>query len=107
MQERRIVRSERKTEALHLLLESHRKRLAVRTLVVATRDGRLLGWAGDDAGKVALAAVTVDEARGGAAHSEGSIATWRLRVGEGDVVVGAFGGRLSYDVGSGVRRILG
>jgi len=107
MQERRVRRSEKKTEALQLLLESHRRRLNVRTLVVATRDGRLLGWAGDDPGKVAMAATTVDDARGGAPEADGMIATWRLKAGGADIVLGSFGGKLSYDVGSGVRRILG
>jgi hypothetical protein len=107
MLERRHRRSGNKTEALNLLLESHRKRLNVRTLVVATRDGRLLGWAGDDPGNVAMAATTVDETRGGAPEADGMIATWRLRAGGSEVVLGSFGGKLSYDVGSGIRRILG
>ncbi len=106
MLERRHRRSERKTEALHLLLESHRTRLNVRTLVVATRDGRLLGWAGEDPGKVAMAATTIDDARGGYAEADGLIATWRFRAGGNDVVLGSLGGRLSYDIGNGVRRIL-
>ena len=96
-----------KTEALSLLLESHRRRLNVRTLVVATRDGQLLGWAGEDPGKVAMAATTMDEVRGGTPEADGLVATWRLRVSSGEVVLGSLGGRLSYDVGSGVRRILG
>lgn len=79
----------------------------MRTLVVATRDGQLLGWAGEDPGKVAMAATTMDEVRGGVPEAEGLVATWRLRVSSGEVVLGSLGGRLSYDVGSGVRRILG
>lgn len=101
MQERRQVRSELPSEALGLLLESHRARLQVRTLVVTTPSGDLLAGAGHD--PVDLAASIVDEELHDAATS--AIATWRLRVGERDLVIGSLGGRLNHEVGDGVRRI--
>ncbi|MCW5801182.1 MAG: hypothetical protein KIT31_02120 [Deltaproteobacteria bacterium] len=102
MQERRQVRSELPSEALGLLLEAHRTRLQVQTLVVATPSGDLLAGAGHD--PVDLAASIVDEELHDAATSS-SIATWRLRVGERDLVIGSLGGRLNHEVGDGVRRI--
>jgi hypothetical protein len=100
MQERRQVRSELPTEALGLLLESHRARLQVRTLVVTTPSGDILAGAGHD--PVDVAATIVEELRDGAAST---VATWRLRVGDLDLVIGSLGGRLNHEVGDGVRRI--
>jgi hypothetical protein len=107
MVERRRRRSEKKPEALKLFLESQKAKLEVKTLAVATRDGELVAGAGDAPKKVAKSAVQVDEARGGVADGEEPLATWRLRAGGEEMVVASLGGRLSYDVGTGVRRILG
>jgi hypothetical protein len=103
MLERRRVRSTDPSEALQLLLEAHRERLEVQTLVLARPDGRLLGGAGRDPGSVA--AVVVDEERGGPGSS--AVATWRLRAGGDELVIASLGGRLSPDIGDDVRRILG
>ena len=100
MQERRQARSELPTEALGLLLEAHLARLQARTLVVTTPTGDLLGGAGHD--PVDLAASIVEELHDG---TETSVATWRLRVGDRDLVIGSLGGRLCHEVGDGVRRI--
>jgi hypothetical protein len=105
--ERRHLRSDARPEALSLFLESQRKRLDVRALTVATRDGRLIAGTGDAPGRVARAAIAIDEARGGVADAAEPLATWRLRAGGVEVVLASLGGRLSYEVGSGVRRILG
>jgi hypothetical protein len=105
--ERRQRRVAAKPDALTLFLESQRRRLDVRALTVATRDGRLIAGAGEAPARVAQAAIAVDEARGGVADAAEPLATWRLRAGGVEVVLASLGGRLSYDVGSGVRRILG
>jgi hypothetical protein len=101
MQERRYVRSEVPSEALALFLEAHRQRLQARTLVVTTPAGHVLAGAGHD--PVDLAATIVEELRDGTAST---VATWRLRIGERDLVIGSLGGRLNHEVGDGVRRIL-
>lgn len=75
-------------------------RLNVRALVVATPSGQLLAGAGHDPG--AVAAMIVEEVRGG---TDPALATWRLRAGDRDLVIGSLGGRLSHEVGDGVRRI--
>jgi hypothetical protein len=93
MTERRSRRSHVHAEALALFLEQERRRLRVKSLVVTTRAGRLLGAAG---------APTA----GSKGRKASSLATWELRAGALDVVVVSHGGRLSYELGSGVKRIL-
>jgi hypothetical protein len=88
MKDRRSRRSQDRAEALALFLESHRRLLRVRGLSVTTGEGAVLASAG------ALPAPAA------------SVATWQLRVGRLDVTVTSVGGRLSHDVGAGVRRIL-
>ena len=100
MQERRQHRSDDPSHALELLLEAHRVRLNVRTLVVATPSGQLLAGAGSD--PAAVAAMIVEEMGDG---TDPALATWRLRVGARELVIGALGGRLNHEVGDGVRRI--
>jgi hypothetical protein len=100
MQERRQHRSDDPSNALELLLEAHRVRLNVRSLVVATPSGQLLAGAGHDPG--AVAAMIVDETHEG---TDPTLATWRLRTGDRELVIGALGGRLNHEVGDGVRRI--
>ena len=100
MQERRQHRSDDPSKALELLLEAHRAQLNVRALVVATPSGQLLAGAGHDPG--AVAAMIVEEMRDG---TDPALATWRLRAGERELVIGSLGGRLNHEVGDGVRRI--
>ena len=100
MQERRQQRSNDPSNALELLLEAHRVRLDARALVVATPSGQLLAGAGRDPG--AVAAMIVEETRDGA---DSTLATWRLRAGDRELVIGSLGGRLSHEIGEGVRRI--
>jgi hypothetical protein len=92
MIERRAHRSETASEALLLLLESHRRKLGARALGVTTRDGQMLAAAGD---------------RRGLAAAGSEVATWQLRAGGRDVIVASLGRNLSYEVGAGVKRILG
>lgn len=102
MIERRHRRSDNQADAMRLLLEAHRDRLDVRTLVVMTGDGRVLASAGDDPDSVA-SAITAD-----AATVPGTaLATWQLRAGSDQVTIGSWGGKLSCELGDGVRRILG
>ena len=87
---------------MQLLLAAHRDRLGVRTLVVVNDDGQVLASAGDDPESVASAIVAdVAEVPGT------TLATWRLRAGGDQVIIGSWGGKLSYEVGDGVQRILG
>ncbi len=101
MQERRYVRSEIPSEALALFLEAHRIRLRAQTLVVTTPSGHVLAGAGHD--PVDVAATIVEELRDG---KQSTVATWHLRVGERELVIGSLGGHLNHEVGDGVRRIL-
>jgi hypothetical protein len=100
MQERRQHRSDDPSTALELLLEAHRVRLNLRALVVATPSGQLLAGAGHDPG--AVAAMIGEDLRD---RTEPTLATWRLRDGDRELVIGSLGGRLSHEVGDGVRRI--
>lgn len=102
MNERRHRRSDNLAQAMQLLLEAHRDRLDVRTLVVMDRDGRVLASAGDAPASVA-SAIT-----GEAAEVPGTaLATWHLWTGGDQVTIGSWGGKLSCELGDGVRRILG
>jgi hypothetical protein len=65
----------------------------VQSLIVTTRTGRMLGSAGTRDGRT----------RGRKACALG---TWELRAGDIDVVVTSHGGRLSHELGAGVKRIL-
>jgi hypothetical protein len=102
MIERRHRRSDNQAEAMQLLLAAHRDRMRVRTLVVVNGDGRVLASVGDDPESVASAiAADVTEILGT------TLATWRLRTAGNQVTIGSWGGKLSCEVGDGVRRILG
>jgi hypothetical protein len=102
MIERRNRRSDNQAEAMQLLLAAHRDRLGVRTLVVMNEDGRVLASAGDAPESVASALA------GGDAEVPGTtLATWRLQAGGDQVIIGSWGGKLSCELGDGVRRILG
>lgn len=89
MVERRIRRSHVRDEALLLFLDSQREALGSRGLSVATTDGRVL-------------------ASVGAKSKPGTpVGTWQLSAAGMDFVVTSHGGRLSHDLGTGVKRILG
>jgi hypothetical protein len=98
MTERRTRRSQVPVEALAMFLESQRTKLEARGLAVTTGDGQLLAAAGEP--------IQAHEARDDAARKTTNIATWSLRLGRVEVILASHGGRLSHDVGSGVRRIL-
>lgn len=102
MIERRHRRSDNQAEAMQMLLEAHRNRLQVRTLVVVNEDGRVLASAGD-APEAVAAAITGDTAE----VPGTALATWQLRAGGDQVTIGSWGGKLSCELGDGVRRILG
>jgi hypothetical protein len=90
MTERRTRRSRVHGEALTMFLETQRTKLGVGGLTVSTPDGRLLAAAGPSpAGRGTM-----------------NVATWGLRVGGAEVVIASHGGRLTHDLGTGVRRIL-
>jgi len=102
MIERRHRRSHNQAEAMQMLLTAHRARLDARTLVVMTEDGRMLASAGDAPESVASAV-----AAGTAEVPGATLATWRLQAGDNRIVIGSWGGKLSCELGDGVRRILG
>jgi hypothetical protein len=106
MTERRTRRSPIHVEALALFLESQRSRLRARGLTVTTRDGQVLASAGPSPERLARQAIEILEARDDAGPRTSSVATWWLRAGGVEVIVASDGGRLSHDLGSGVRRIL-
>jgi hypothetical protein len=89
MVERRIRRSQVRDEALLMFLESQREALGSRGLSVATSDGRVLASVGAKS------------------KPEGPIGTWQLSAGGMDLVLASHGGRLSHELGIGVKRILG
>jgi hypothetical protein len=104
--ERRSRRSKVPVEALSLFLESQRRRLKAGGLAVATREGKLLAAAGPSPEQLARMAIEVHEAREDAALSASDVATWWLRSGGFEVILASRGGKLSHDLGSGVKRIL-
>jgi hypothetical protein len=96
--ERRSRRSQVRAEALALFLEAHRRHLRLRGLAVSTRDGRLLAGAGPAPEKLVRLAIGLE--------APPDVAMWTLRAGALDVIVVSHGGRLSHEIGSGVKRIL-
>jgi len=84
-------------EALHLFLEAARERLGVRTLTLSAPTGHLIAGVGADVERVAELGARVDA----------NVATWRTRVGDGEVVLTSSGRAMSADLADGVRRILG
>lgn len=79
------------------MLESHRKRLGVSALVLATPAGDLVAGAGHRQADVAAAVV----------EDAPTIATWRMRAGDRDLVLASLGGRLDHATGEAIRRIAG
>ena len=88
--ERRTRRTGDRDLALQLFIASQQRKLDVRALTVSDARGRILAGSGE-----------IDEGR----HEE-CLATWELVAGGEPLVLSSWGGRLSYEVGCGVRRIL-
>jgi hypothetical protein len=100
--ERRRVRSSRPSEALSFLLEQAKEKLGVRALALGTVSGFLVAGAGYDLAHLAQLGADVDAGDKSIKH----IATWRLRVGESNLLLTSFGSAMDPDLGAGVRRIL-
>jgi hypothetical protein len=96
MQERRKSRSARPTEALSFFLEHARASLGIRALTLGTTAGHLIAGSGDDLESVAEAG----------AEGAGHVGTWRMKLGESEVVLTSLGGAMHPELGPGVRRIL-
>jgi hypothetical protein len=106
MTERRTRRSRVRVDALAMFLESQRTRLGAGALAVTTREGELLAGVGPSPERLARQAIEIHEARDGAGPMVANVATWWLRAGGVEVVLASRGGRMSHELGSGVRRIL-
>ena len=87
--ERRVRRSNDRDTALQLFMASQRQKLDARALTVATLDGMTIAGVGE-----------IDESR------PEQIATWEIRAGGESLVLTSWGGRMSYEAGAGVRRIV-
>ena len=88
--ERRQRRTQDRDIALQLFIASQQRKLDVRALTVTRMDGMTIAGAGE-----------IDENA-----KQQWVATWQLRAGGEWLVVSSWGGRMSWDVGSGIRRIL-
>ncbi len=108
MFERRNQRTTDPVEALTLLLDSHRERLGARTLALSTPDGVTLAGSGAAPERAAEIGSALDDEDAGVRMEtmQGEVATWRLKAGDVELLLTSIGGRLSYDVGNGVRRIV-
>jgi hypothetical protein len=100
--ERRRARSARRSEALHFLLHRTKEKLGAPAITLGTVSGSLLAGAGDDLPRVAGLGADVNAGREVSEH----IATWRLRVGDKDLLLTSVGGIMDPDLGAGVRRIV-
>lgn len=105
MVDRRHRRSADTIEALTLFLEAERKRLGIRALTVSTQRGQLIAGSGIGLRRVAAVGAASDSKDAATLLSE-SVATWRLQVGEQQVVLTSLGRKLTANLGEGVRRIL-
>jgi hypothetical protein len=90
---------------LKLFLEAERKRLGIRTLTVSTENGQLIAGSGIGLRRVAAVGAAADSKDPTTLLSQ-SVATWRLQVGEQQVVLTSLGRKLTANLGEGVRRIL-
>lgn len=106
MVDRRKQRSTDPREALVLFLDAQRKRLGVRAITVSDERGELIAGSGVGVQRVASVGAKVDEAADDTGLLSQSVATWRLRVGDDQLVVTSLGRRMTADLGDGVRRIL-
>jgi len=89
MMERRQKRSSDRSAALQLFIAAQREKLAAEALTVMDASGRTIAGVGE-----------IDESRTG--HQ---IATWELRARDEWIVLTSWGGSLTWELGSGVRRI--
>ena len=89
MEERRQRRTDDRDLALQLFIASQQRKLDVPALTVTNRRGEIIAGAGE-----------IEEG------TSQWVATWELRAGGEWLVVSSWGGRLSYDIGNGIRRIL-
>ena len=108
MLDRRTQRSHDPIDALTRLLDSHRERMGMRTLALSTPEGVVVAGSGTAQDEVADIGSRLDrdDADVRPEPTLGVVATWRLKAGSVELLLTAVGGRLSYDVGSGVRRIV-
>jgi hypothetical protein len=106
MVDRRNRRSPKPLEALTLFLEAERKRLGVRALTVSTAQGQLLAGSGIGLRRVASVGARVDHDGEGSGLLSQSVATWRLSIGDEQLVVTSLGRKMTANLGEGVRRIL-
>jgi len=116
--ERRSERSDRTDEALGLLLEYARQRLGVRAIALSTETGAVVAGAGEGVYQLAQlgAAAANSRPRSGIAGDVPSapigvrmrpgVATWRMRVGQRDLLLTSAGPAMDPGLGAGVRRIL-
>jgi hypothetical protein len=100
--ERRRTRSCRPSEALSFLLQHAKENLGVPAIALGTLSGFLVAGAGDDLERLAQLGADADAGEKSIDH----IATWRLRVGESDLLLTSLGGKMDPDLGASVRRIL-
>jgi hypothetical protein len=100
--ERRRNRSARPFEALEMYLDAARARLGVTALALGTPEGWLIAGAGEDLERVAHEGARV----AGGVSGNADLATWRTRLGDGDVVLTSRGRAMSADLAEDVRRIL-
>lgn len=101
--ERRRTRSLYPVEALQLLFASARRRLRARALTLGTVSGFLVAGDGEELQHVAELGADAEAG----APSKDPVATWRLLVGETEMLITSLGGAMDPDLGAGVRRILG
>jgi hypothetical protein len=100
--ERRRNRSTRPFEALEMYLDAARARLGVTALALGSPEGWLIAGAGEDLDRLAHEGAHVASGAAGAPD----LATWRMCLGDGDVVLTSAGRAMSADLADGVRRIL-
>ena len=82
-------RSTDRDTALQLFIASQRQKLDAHALTVTTLDGKTIAGVGE-----------IDESR------TERVAMWQIRVGGECLVLTAWGGPLSYEAASGLRRIV-
>jgi hypothetical protein len=99
--ERRRTRSSQPTEAIGLLLHCVQQRLRMLAITLGTVSGSLLVGVGEDPRRVAELGAGVDAGK----KASERVATWRLRVGQSDLLLTSLGGRMDPELGTGVRRI--
>ena len=98
MADRRKHRSTDPHEALVLFLDAQRKRLGVRAITVSTDRGDLIAGSGVGVRRVASVGAKVDEADDSGLLSQ-SVATWRLQVGDDQLVVTSLGRKIGCGLG--------